>query len=564
MTADTIDASWYSEALRRRWYIVAALVLIGVIVGLRVADRRDDTFLAKTKVVVRPITTDSFDPNARTDQLVNPVVEREIAGSPAVVVAASANLPFALTEADAAENLEIRVEENAPVVTFRYTDTDAVRARDITNALADAYLEHRAERARALATTRANELATNVASLTTTLTEANLTVATAEEEADRRTDLESRIARIEEAATIRELAGDPVESTGIASLNELRAELAGLEDTVDPGQLAAAMTAQEVVGGEISNLRGELGQIAGVEIDPGEVVTPAQIPVGSQGTPTGLIVLIAAVVGLLIGVIVALALDRAGGRIFKARELATEVRSPVLATLPRFPGRNATPVVTRLPDHPASQGMMRVANAIMSAYANDELRSFLIASPAAREGRTTIATNIAVAIADTGKRVLLISPDHDQVFAPGVHVLPAGLEMGPPNSYPSTERLEPMLDQARDLVDITILDSPPALRSADAQKVAELADAVLIVGMAGRSSAVGLEDLKLQLQQVGATTLGPVFNDGPPWYARWRSAPEAPVRDFGGPGRAPGPETAADRTDSGDDDSPFAGVMSGQ
>ena len=85
--------------------------------------------LAKSRVVVRPITAESFDPNARTDQLVNPIVERELAASPAVIAAASDALPFDLSERDANDNLEVRVEDEAPVVTFRYQSSDGDRAR---------------------------------------------------------------------------------------------------------------------------------------------------------------------------------------------------------------------------------------------------------------------------------------------------------------------------------------------------------------------------------------------------------------------------------------------------
>jgi capsular exopolysaccharide synthesis family protein len=150
---------------------------------------------------------------------------------------------------------------------------------------------------------------------------------------------------------------------------------------------------------------------------------------------------------------------------------------------------------------------------------NRNLRSLVVTSTSAREGKTLVATNLALTLARSAGRVLLIDGDlrcprvHHMLGLPelpgfseclrdqtsldggiarvephGVYYLPAGT-----GSSRSAERLqEPRTQQLLSRVlksfDWVILDSPPLGAFADACYLAAISDAVLLVTRAGQTS----------------------------------------------------------------------------
>jgi capsular exopolysaccharide synthesis family protein len=196
---------------------------------------------------------------------------------------------------------------------------------------------------------------------------------------------------------------------------------------------------------------------------------------------------------------------------------------------------------------------LRLAIAAVRREDGLQPRPLLVTSPAADDGKSTVAANYALVAASAGDRVLLLDGDlrrpslhtfFDVARSPGLvetvedrldpaeavrplpefgglELLTAGYATTRPGEVVSSRRLASVLDWARDRrYDSVVIDSPPVLGAADASALAAVGtDVVLVVrrGARRRPATQALAELDL----VGANVLGLVINrcGGPQEYA---------------------------------------------
>ena len=174
-------------------------------------------------------------------------------------------------------------------------------------------------------------------------------------------------------------------------------------------------------------------------------------------------------------------------------------------------------------------------------------RKLAVCSPGMREGKTTFAVNLATSLAKSGKKVLLIDGDLRKpdvrymlkisngtlgvqdvllgedpsgaiVSVPesGLHVLPASPRhladayelLASPTASDQIERLGREYDHV-------IIDTPPTLAFPDALVWAKLADAVVLVGFAGQTTAPDLKEAKERFARIRAQVLGAILSNVP-------------------------------------------------
>jgi len=176
--------------------------------------------------------------------------------------------------------------------------------------------------------------------------------------------------------------------------------------------------------------------------------------------------------------------------------------------------------------------------------------TLVVTSAAPQEGKTLIATNLAVTFARGGARVLLVDcdihrPRLHRVFrasrAPGLmdllrssvadtelnrrvtairatgidrlSFLPCGAEPQDNPELLEPTKLRAMLKQLRTEFDVILLDTPPVLVSADAATLAASADGVIMVVRAGQTDRGAADVARQRVVSAGGRVLGVVLND---------------------------------------------------
>jgi capsular exopolysaccharide synthesis family protein len=174
-------------------------------------------------------------------------------------------------------------------------------------------------------------------------------------------------------------------------------------------------------------------------------------------------------------------------------------------------------------------------------------RTLLITSGLRSEGKTVVAANLAVAFAESGRRVTLVDADlrrpalHHQFHLPndrgltdllqssdpqavdltlatnvkGLRVLPAGPNAVNPSELISSRKMGLVIAILRDGADLVIFDSPSVLAVSEAPMLASMVDATLIVVVAGATPAPALRDTRDALVRTTGVVVGTVLNRVP-------------------------------------------------
>ena len=179
-------------------------------------------------------------------------------------------------------------------------------------------------------------------------------------------------------------------------------------------------------------------------------------------------------------------------------------------------------------------------------------RTILVTSPEARDGKTTVAANLAAAYAQSGSRVLVVScdlrrpaihemfavPDHpgltDLLVASNgnrdrdsldlapylepcsivrVAVLPSGVIPVLPGEVLGSNRMRRLIERSRKLTDVVILDCAPLVVASDVVPLLPMVDGVVLVARARKTRQKLAASTATLLDRMGATMVGVVLND---------------------------------------------------
>jgi capsular exopolysaccharide synthesis family protein len=199
-------------------------------------------------------------------------------------------------------------------------------------------------------------------------------------------------------------------------------------------------------------------------------------------------------------------------------------------------------VPIKAPRLAVSEAYRSLRTALLLSSAS-EVRVIGVTSCSAGEGKTSTATNLAVVMAQLGKRVLLIDADMRKPrchrvlgvsnriglvnFLVGrselsecfletkiknLSLCPSGPTPPNPSELISSERMRYLVQQARGKFDVVIIDSPPAFAVTDPTLVGTLADGMVLCVRAGRTPRDAVRTCRDRLQQSGVRILGTVLN----------------------------------------------------
>jgi len=194
-----------------------------------------------------------------------------------------------------------------------------------------------------------------------------------------------------------------------------------------------------------------------------------------------------------------------------------------------------------------SEAYRTLRTSILFSAMQRGLHTIMVASANAGEGKSTTAANLAVVLADSGKRVVLISADlrkprlhrffgletepglsnalagessvWETLQAPQVEnlrVMVSGPVPARPTELLQSEAMGELVADLRDVSDFVIIDTSPILPVADALVLAPLVDGILLVADASITTRSAVTHTRELLDQVDARLIGAVFNDYDP------------------------------------------------
>jgi succinoglycan biosynthesis transport protein ExoP len=284
------------------------------------------------------------------------------------------------------------------------------------------------------------------------------------------------------------------------------------------------------------------------EISLISIVDPARAP-DSPARPKKLLnILLAVVVGLAGGVGLAFFFEYLDPSIKNSEEIEAQLGMPFLGHVENInsvaSGKNNGALITlHDPTSHIAEEFRTISMNILFSIPDKPGKIIIITSALAEEGKTTTAANLAIVMAQIGKRVLLIDADmrkpvihtlFDVEKAPGLSdflaqdvalsslivrtsikdlsIISAGTS--PPN--PSVLLLSPkmagFIEGMKKKYDLVIIDSPPTMMLSDTPAMAPAADGVVMVIKSGVTPRPTVQKAVQQLVQANAKLTGAVLN----------------------------------------------------
>jgi capsular exopolysaccharide synthesis family protein len=214
----------------------------------------------------------------------------------------------------------------------------------------------------------------------------------------------------------------------------------------------------------------------------------------------------------------------------------------------------------------AKQGLMAesfraaLTSILFTGQNGNRPKILAVTSPNAGDGKTTVTMNLAIALAETGQRVLLIDADMRKprihsVFGldnrkgftsllqngfqgqqpapnsdadtlcqptvvPGLFVLTAGPTVSGPTNLLYAKHLPTYLRKYTESFDMILLDTPPMMTIPDARLIGKMASAILLVVRAKKTTRDAAVAARMRLKEDGIKILGTILNDWNPKHSR--------------------------------------------
>jgi capsular exopolysaccharide synthesis family protein len=296
------------------------------------------------------------------------------------------------------------------------------------------------------------------------------------------------------------------------------------------------------------------------------VTDPAVAPRLPASPKRVLSLALALVVGLGLGVVAALVAEGLDDSVKTLDDVTQGLSLPALGSVPSMTTEGEAPLRAwwparkaeiEEPPHPllaseaegdlslkAKEAYRMLRTSLLLSHSDRPPSVILVTSAVPRDGKTTTAANLAIALSQTGKRTVLVDldlrkPDLARLFHvtersglsnylsgnaslgeqirdtahPQLQVVTAGPQAPNPTELIISQRMSTGLRYLRENFAYTIIDSPPALSVADALALSHLVDGIIVVVRSGATPKTALVGLVGKLRDAKAQLLGVVLND---------------------------------------------------
>lgn len=282
------------------------------------------------------------------------------------------------------------------------------------------------------------------------------------------------------------------------------------------------------------------GGVSPVKVSLIEEAVPPSVPVSPRITLNYALGLL---VGLALGIGAALLREQLNTTVKTIEDVETVTGGVPLGLVPFDPQAKSQPLVTSNPQGLRAEAFRKLRTNLQFADVDHPPRAIVITSPLPNEGKTSSACNMALTLAQNGKRVALLEADLrkprlatyldldnavgltnvlagqvplDDALVPygdtGVTVLAAGRIPPNPSEMLGSQHMARVLAQLRERYDAVVIDAPPLLPVTDAAVLSTLADGALMVVRHGSTDRSEVARALQALAAVNGRLIGTVLN----------------------------------------------------
>ncbi len=290
--------------------------------------------------------------------------------------------------------------------------------------------------------------------------------------------------------------------------------------------------------------------LEGLKANNVNIEDPADVPVTPVRPKKKLNILLAMFVGIFGGMALAFFFEYIDDTVKNMEDLDRAIKCPFLGTIPDINSKGGMNDIEKdliahsKPKEPVSESYRSVRTSILfSATEENPLKCLCLTSPGPQEGKTTTLCNLAIVIAQSGKKVLLVDADMrkprlhevfkkkcekglssylsgqdelDEVVQEtgieNLYLIPAGIQPPNPSELIASHKLKEFIGLVKSKFDMILLDAPPAAVVTDAVILARVVDGMIIVIQSGKTSKRALPHLFKMLENARAKIVGAILN----------------------------------------------------
>jgi capsular exopolysaccharide synthesis family protein len=321
---------------------------------------------------------------------------------------------------------------------------------------------------------------------------------------------------------------------------------------------ADATTAEQITSqreslvSQQTTLRSQLNQLqlsSSLNSGGAHLVTPADVPTTPVAPRPVRTATVSAFVGLLLAVALAFVVDFLDDSIKSEDDIERALGDiPLMGLIPDITSwkdsKQPLVISQREPNSAAAEAYRALRTSLHFIGLDRPMQVIQVTSPGAREGKTATVANLGVALARTGRRVVIAGCDlrrpriHTFFGVPNtvgftsvmlgevpaneaaqvvadesrLYVLPSGPPPPNPSEMLGSARTDAMFKALREGADVVLVDCPPTRPVTDAAVLSGRVDATLIVVRAGKTTRTQLRRAIDLLRQVDAPVVGAVLN----------------------------------------------------
>ncbi len=274
------------------------------------------------------------------------------------------------------------------------------------------------------------------------------------------------------------------------------------------------------------------------------VITPAIAPATPVAPDVPFNLVLGLVAGLTLGVAIALLRETLDTRVRSERDLRRVSDTPMLGGIVFDADAQRKPLLTQAPHQsPRAESFRQIRTNLQFAHVSHKSKAILVTSSLPGEGKTTTATNLAIAIAQGGQSVVLVDADLRRPRMDGylglernaglttaligradvedllqpwgddeLYILTAGQIPPNPSELLGSDAMKHLITGLEQKFDAVIIDAPPLLPVTDAAVLAQQVGGVVLVIGSSKIRLPNLQQSLANLKMVNADLLGVIIN----------------------------------------------------